>query len=252
MGNRSRKGSKRDLVVAGAIWIVFTVLAEAWALNADLHPLGASNEAEISDEAFNLLVYLGIPVFTLVLTALAYSIVRFRARGDEDGAPVRTHVPFVTGWVAISSFLAVFVIFNPGFVGLDELEEDRDADLTIEVLAKQWNWTYDYAEPGVVLEESRQLVLPSDTRIRFLINSDDVLHSFWVPAFRIKIDAVPGKTTETWVTITETGSFDEDPNFRVQCAELCGTGHARMASEITVMEPDDFDSWAAEMREGSG
>lgn len=241
-----RTSGRRDLYVAAGIWIVFTIVAEAWALNADLHPLGASREADISDDAFDLLLYLGIPVSTFVLTALIYSIIRFRARDEADAAPVRTHSSFVTGWVAVTSFLAVFVIINPGFVGLDELEEDQHADLNIEVLAQQWNWTFDYVEPGVLLEETRQLVLPSDTRIRFAVTSNDVLHSFWIPAFRIKIDAVPGKTTETWVTITETGSFDEDTNFRVQCAELCGTGHARMAAEITVLEPDDFAAWAAD------
>lgn len=246
------KAHRSDFIIAALVWAVLTVAMEVWALNISTHPLGASREAGISDDAFDLLMYLAIPVFTFVLVALVYSVLRFRARDDADAAPMRTHGGFVTGWVAVSSFLAVLVIINPGFVGLDELGEDRNADLTIDVLAQQWNWSFDYVEEGVVLEKSRELVLPSDTRIRFAITSQDVLHAFWVPAFRIKIDAVPGKTTETWVTITETGSFDEDPNFRVQCAELCGTGHARMAAEITVLDPASFASWAEEARGESG
>jgi cytochrome c oxidase subunit 2 len=82
--------------------------------------------------------------------------------------------------------------------------------------------------------------------VKFEITGTDVLHSFWVPAFRMKIDAVPGKVTTLYVTPTVVGAFDDDPNMRVQCAEICGTGHARMRTQVVVVEPDEFEEWLAE------
>ncbi len=240
-------------MVVGALWVLLTVLLEWWALGSELHPLGGSREAEIVDEAFDLLLYLGIPVFAFVISVLAYSIVSFRAGGGQgDGPPVRTNKIFVSAWVGLSTFLAVFVIFNPGLKGMAELDEAAEhPDMTIDVIAEQWSWTYSYIDAGVTLEDADELVLPNETTILFRITSEDVIHSFWVPAFRVKMDAVPGKVTEIAATTTEVGEFSEDVGYRVQCAELCGTGHARMRNRVVVLEPDEFESWLAG-REGTG
>ncbi len=89
--------------------------------------------------------------------------------------------------------------------------------------------------------------MPVDERIKFLVTTpdNDVLHSFWIPAFRMKIDSVPGRVTEVFITPTETGSFDDNVNLRIQCAELCGPGHATMAMEVRVLEKAEFDEWLA-------
>jgi cytochrome c oxidase subunit 2 len=91
-----------------------------------------------------------------------------------------------------------------------------------------------------------EMVLPADRRVKFEVTATDVLHAFWVPAFRMKIDAVPGGVTTTYATPNVTGGRDDDIGFRLVCAELCGTGHSVMAMPVRVVEPDEFEAWVAE------
>ncbi len=240
--------ARRSLTVAAAIWAVATVAVEYLALSVDLHPFAASREARISDHAFDLLLYYAIPVFTFVIVVVGYAIVRHRAAPDDDGdgPPIRNNAAFTGVWMVVTSALAVLVIIHPGFTGLDELRAEPDADLVVDVEAEQWKWTYTYPDSGVSTQDT--LVLPVDTRIRFRITSTDVIHSFWVPAFRIKQDAVPGIVTETMVTPEVVGTFADQDVLRVQCAELCGMGHARMWTTVRVVSGPDFDRWL----EGAG
>lgn len=246
-----RPNNKTDLIIVGMLWITVTAIALWWIATANLHPIGASTNAEITDDAFDLLMYLATPVTTFVLVVLGYSVVRFRARPDdqEEAAPVRGNRLFIAIWIAITAGLSIYVIINPGFTGIDALAANPNADMTIEVTAKQWSWDYTYVEEDLVLVGARELVLPRDTRILFKITSLDVIHSFWVPAFRIKKDAVPGLTTEIYMTATELGDFAEDDGFRTQCAELCGTGHARMRNTVSVLSQSDFDTWVLEAKQ---
>lgn len=267
---REGMSARRDWWIVGAIWIALTVVAEWWAVTRDLHPFAASRESEIIDGAFNLLLYLGIPVFTFVLAVLGYSLVRFSGRrsGAGDGPPLRTNGRFVGAWMAVTSALAVFVIFNPGLKGLAELDEGYDrVDMTVDVVAEQWNWSFEYVDQGVAGRED-ELVLPVDTTVLFRVTSRDVIHSFWIPAFRAKIDAVPGKVTSIVATPTEygcgfltqrdvscwEGSEDgaETTLFRVQCAELCGTGHPRMAASIRVVSESEFAAYIETLRQEQG
>lgn len=183
-------------------------------------------------------------MFTFVVVVVGYSIARHRAGSDDelDGPPIRTNRAFVAAWVVVTSILTVLLII-PGFVGLDKLAAEPDPDMVIDVQAEQWNWTFTYVGSGLTTEDT--LVLPVDTRIKFRITATDVIHSFWIPAFRIKQDAVPGQVTETLVTPEVIGSFGDDPVMRVQCAELCGLGHARMWTKVEVMSRADFDAWIA-------
>ncbi len=242
--------TRGDIVIVAVLWVVTTAAAMWWVLTADFHPLGASTNAEISDEAFDILMYLATPVTTFVLVVLGYSIVRFRTSPDDrgDSEPVRSNRFFVTVWVVITAVLSVYVIFNPGFSGLDALAADTDEQMTIEVVARQWSWGYTYVDQDIEIVKARELILPVDTRILFKITSEDVIHSFWIPAFRIKKDAVPGRITEIYTTATKVGDFAADDGFRTQCAELCGTGHARMRNAVTVMSQDAFDEWVDEVK----
>lgn len=236
---------KRDLVFAGLFWGLLTAVGLFLVLRIDPLPIRAAEEAEIIDDAFRLLLLLGTPVFTFVIAGLAYSVFRFRHPGDTpgEGPPIHTSRPVTWAWFAITSGLAVFIIFNPGLKGLRELRANRNADLVIQVEARKWAWTYRYPQYDLTIEDAQELILPVDRRLRFEITSTDVLHSFWIPAFRMKIDAVPGRTTILFVTPNRTGSFEQDFNLRVQCAELCGTGHARMRTGLSILEQEDFDAW---------
>lgn len=252
--NTSR--NRVDLIIVAVLWVVFTAAGLWWLSTSSLNPIGASTNAEIADDAFDLLMYLAMPVVTFVLIVLFYSTVRFRATAadEDDAAPVRTNRIFTTAWVVISAGLAVYVIFYPGFSGLDALAADNNAEMTIEVTASQWSWDFTYVDEQLELVDADDLVIPIDTRILFKITSVDVIHSFWIPAFRIKKDAVPGLITEIYMTATEFGEFAQDDQFRTQCAELCGTGHARMRTRVTVLSAEDFAGWVEETKsvEASG
>lgn len=236
---------KRDFVYAGIVWVILTILAEYAFLSADYFPVRAAVEAHVIDEAFDLLMALGIPVFTFVTVGLVYAILRFRSEEDsaEDGPPIFTYRPLTWGWFVVTSALAVFVIFNPGIKGLRDLTADRSEDLVVEVTASQWQWDYAYPQYGVQISDAEELVLPVDRRIKFEVTATDVIHSFWVPAFRMKIDAVPGQVNVMRVTPTEKGSFAGDSAIRVQCAELCGTGHPRMRTGVRIVSVEEFQEW---------
>lgn len=239
MGSR-----RRDIAIVAGLWLVLTAAAEWWVSQTRIHPVGASEEAEIVDGAFNLLLYLGIPVFTFVLVVLIYAIFRFRSTDETDGPAIRYDRRFAWPWLAVTAGLAVFVTIHPGLTGLAELAaDDYDADLTVEVTSEQWHWTFDYVDREVTLEDAEEFVLPEGKRVLLRVSSVDVIHSLWIPAFRIKADAVPGRVHDVFLTPTETGGFDTDPNFRVQCAEMCGTGHARMRADVRVVTEAEFESW---------
>ncbi|MCL6650066.1 MAG: hypothetical protein K6U89_17260 [Chloroflexi bacterium] len=115
----------------------------------------------------------------------------------------------------------------------------------VRVEGARWLWKISYPQYGVT---SRELVLPVGRRVRFDVTATDVLHSFWIPAFRMKIDAVPGMTTRVFITPTATGSFEDNFHFRLQCAELCGLGHNLMRSPVRVVDPAEFEAWVARVK----
>ncbi len=238
-------GYKQDAIRVGLLWLGLVVVLEAVWFATEILPRQYAEEAKIIDDAFNLLTILGIPVFSFVVAMLIYSAFRFRSRNDasEDGPPIKTSKPVVVTWLVVTSALALAILINPGFVGLAELRANPEADLVLEVEGQRWQWVVTYPNGAEVRDE---LVLPVDTRIRFDVTSVDVLHSFWVPGFRTKIDAVPGLVTSVYVTPTELGTFTDDVNLRLQCAELCGIGHARMVMPVRVVEKAEFESWMAE------
>lgn len=242
-----RTGRRRDLIITGIVFVALTVAGEFWVIRTDFHPMPASREAGIVDGAFDLLMVLSVPVFAFVIAVLGYALARFRvSHGDAD--PVRHDPRFMWGWLVVSAGLAIFSIFNPGFKGLEELRAEPNADLVIGVTAEQWNWSFSFEEEGLTLEDPGELVLPVDTRIAFEVTSVDVIHSFWIPAFRIKVDAIPGQVETVLTTPTVTGEYEANPMFRVQCAEMCGTGHARMSTAVRVVDQDEFDAWLTGMR----
>jgi cytochrome c oxidase subunit 2 len=238
---------RRDLIIAAIIWAIATAVSLAAAVFLlDPFPTSGAEEAEVIDDAFLVLTYMATPVFGLVVAVLAYSLFRFRSRGEptEDGPAMfgRGTVPRV--WVAVTAALAVVVMINPGLTGLAELRSNKSADLEVNVTGMVWQWLIEYPESGVELISAAgdELVLPAGRRIQFNVTSLDVLHSFWVPAFRVKADAVPGQTYTIYVTLTRTGAPD-DVAYRVQCAELCGLNHTDMSMPVRVVEPAEFDRW---------
>lgn len=236
---------QRHIINVAILWLALTFIGELLLQNAVLIPPGASQQAEVVDEAFRLLFALGLPVFTFGVSVLAYSLVNFRARQDslEAGATIYGHNIFSLGWLGITGALCFLVIIHPGFTGLAKLfAMPREDDLVVKVTGSMWAWRVEYPAYGKSSRE--ELLLPVGRRVRFEVTGTDVLHSFWIPAFRLKIDAVPGMVTTTYANPTEVGSHKTNPMLRIQCAELCGLNHATMMLPVRVVPQAEFDAWA--------
>ncbi len=251
---------RRDVLVVAVLWIVLSVLGVLFAASWDIYPPRAGVEAEHIDEAIRILMMLAAPVFMFVVVMMLYSIWRFRAeREEEEGPPIYTNRPFTVSWLVLTTLLAGVLFYNPGYTGWQFLKSNPTADLVIQVTAAQWHWHVTYPQYDLTIksrpigferiDENQVLALPAGRRIKFEVTSDDVIHSFWIPALRLKVDAVPGIVTTMYTTVTETGSYEESSVFRVQCAELCGTGHPRMTMPVVILEPEEFEKWIQEQKE---
>jgi cytochrome c oxidase subunit II len=196
-------------------------------------PVIASREAKIENTAFVLLTVLSVPVLMFVVVGLAYSALRFRANGDEaDGPPVHGNRGFQAAWLIIS-FVLVIGLFGYGAFGLVDIRGAQASEFEVNVRAEQWAWHFEY--PGGV--KSKELHIPVGERVHLVINSDDVVHSFWVPAFGVKQDAVPGRPTQIYLTATVAGTY---PGL---CAELCGFGHTGMRMTVVVSDRPALEDW---------
>ena len=239
---------KRDFLVVALLWGALTLAAELIILSWDVLPLAAAEEALVVDHAYRVLTALAAPVFAFVVATLIYCALRFRRRGtsEEDGPAIFINRAVVATWLVVTSALTVLVIIYPGTTGLLELRRhaQADTDLVVQVEGSRWAWKTTYPQHRVVTYG--EIVLPVGQTVRFDVTATDVLHSFWVPAFRMKVDAVPGRVTTIYATPNRTGSMADDSGFRLQCAELCGLGHYVMRAPVRVVEPAEFEAWLSQ------
>jgi len=243
---------RRDLTLFAIVWALVTLASLAVAyfiLKEVTFPTVGAEEAHIIDGAFMALTYLATPVFGVVIAAMVVSVLRHRSSGpSEDGQRIlgTGRIPVI--WLGVTSALAVLVIVYPGLWGLIELADHDDPGLEINVTGQMWSWTVEYPEAGVRVLGAQEMVLPKDETIKVNVVSLDILHSFWVPAFRQKIDALPGDQKTIYITPNAVGD-PSDSAYRLQCAELCGVGHAIMAMPVRVVEKADFDTWLTEQKQ---
>jgi cytochrome c oxidase subunit II len=209
-------------------------------------PDAASEQAGIIDSVYWVVTIICVVVFAVVAGVSGYAVYKFRAPpGDsDDGSPIHGHTGLEIVWTIIPTILVTGIAVYSG-VALAQAEDLPADHGTIEVTAEQFAWTFTY--PDIEVEGGKplttgELVLPVDQAVQFEITSKDVIHSFWVPEWRMKQDAVKGITTRTTVTPTELGTFP------VICTELCGLGHAIMRSQARVLSPADFEAWVEEQR----
>lgn len=242
---------RRDWLFVAGIWIVLTAAGEYAAFTWSMLPEGYTREATVVSDAYLLLLAFAVPVFTFTVTMLGYTAVRFRSRGRpaEDGPNLVATPRVVTIWLVVTTGLALTVLIDPGFTGIRELRGDPSADMVVDVVGQRWSWQITYDNGAATgLEPGDEMVVPVDTRIRFDVTATDVIHSFWIPAFGLKIDAVPGRTTEMFVTTERTGDNATDAKLRVQCAELCGLGHAEMALPVRIVDRAEFETWVRDLQ----
>jgi len=227
----------KHFIVAGVLVIVVTALLIVGLNAVNLVPNLASKEGEFVDLMFQAQIYVIAFVFSLIIVLMLYSVVVFRRKpGDSsDGAYIKGNTPLEITWTVIP----LIVVMGFGIWGAGQLSEITAGDpdeLVVEVTGFQFGWRFDYPDHEF---SSNELYLPADRQVLFKITSTDVIHSFWVPEFRIKQDAVPGRWTTLRVTPTDVGDY------RIRCAEMCGYAHSAMYAPVVVVEPGDFEAWLA-------
>lgn len=253
----SRTSPRRTWATVVVVWAAVTALAVAGAKALRL-PQGFGREADVFDEAFRFLMYMGAPVFGAVVAVVVISVLAYRSRSPSaaasgsgaaplDGEHIVAVPKLDAAWLVITFALTVMVIVNPGLVGLARFFDAgaRD-DHVVQVEAVRFGWFITYPDRGVTVTD--ELVLPVHRRTRFEVTSKDVVHAFWIPALRVKIDAVPGRTTTISTTPEKEGTFEQDEGLRLQCAEMCGVGHSKMAIPVKLVTPDEFDRWLSEQK----
>jgi cytochrome c oxidase subunit II len=228
-----------------AIGLLVGAITAAIAVFIPWLPDQASEEADWIDFVFWFTTVICIMIFALVAAVTIYSVFKFRVRPDDDsdGPPIHGHTGLEIVWTAVPAIL-VTAIAVVSSVALAQNESIPDDHLTVEVTARQFVWRFKYPQYGGI--ESGILYLPKGRTAELRLKSLDVIHSFWVPEFRQKQDAVPGTETHVAVTPTKTGRYP------LVCTELCGLGHAVMRTKSFVLEEAAFEKWAREQRAPSG
>jgi cytochrome c oxidase subunit 2 len=241
-----------------AIGTVASIIGVAVALSIRWFPKSADTASHKIDTLYDVLLICSVPVFVLVMTVAIYSVVKFRARpGDmSDGAPIHGNTRLEVVWVTIP-FLMVTGLAIYGWVVLNDVEAKKPNERVINVVAQQFTWHFQYAkdsptgDPGTCggsgsnQVSTNQLELAKDQPVYFRICAKDVIHSFWVPEFRLKEDAVPGQTTHIRLTPNRIG------NYTVVCAELCGLGHSAMRVPVHVVPQQQFNTWLSQQTKGT-
>jgi cytochrome c oxidase subunit II len=237
-------GEKHPVARMIGIGVFASLIGIAITLYMDWFPEDASGAAGDIDTLYDVLLICSVPVFILVMTIAIYSVVRFRAKpGDMgDGPPIHGNTRLEIIWVTIP-FIMVTALATYGWIVLDDIEAKADDEMVVNVTGQQFTWTFEY--PGQKVN-SETLVLPENQPVEFRIKSRDVIHSFWVPEFRLKSDAVPGLTTMIRLTPDRIGRYE------VVCAELCGLGHSTMRQFVRVVPPGDFENWLERQAEEGG
>src|SRR3954470_16960862 len=211
-----------------AIAIIASLLGIALGLLIDWFPVQGSTQAKKIDTFYDVLIIASVPMFVLVVAVVLYSVYRFRMRpGEEDmdGPPIHGNTRLEVIWTIVPAVM-MLALCTYAYVILHDAEKAPAAgvakELDVTVVGEQFAWSFIYpaAEKGGKEITTPQLYLPKGRSVLFHVHTKDVLHDFWVPAFRWKIDAVPGIETLYRVTPTRTGRYP------VVCAELCGLGHA--------------------------
>jgi cytochrome c oxidase subunit 2 len=241
--------------------LVMTSAKADWAVNM---PVGVT---DISAETYDLhmmvlgvCTIIGIVVFGLII----YALVNFRKSKDVEPATFSHNTIAEIVWIVVPT-LIIIAMAVPSAKTLVKIEDNRNTEMTIKITGYQWKWHYEYIDQGVsfyssldrrsnearrlnsgidpetvenyLLEVDNRLIVPVDTKIRYLLTSNDVLHAWWVPEIAIKKDAVPGFINEGWFRINEAGIY------RGQCAELCGKDHGFMPVVVEALPKDEYRAW---------
>jgi cytochrome c oxidase subunit 2 len=230
----------RHYVIVGILIFVVTILIYVGLDAVGLMPIQASSQAVDIDWMWNLEVIAMAFLFALIVVPMAYSLVVFRRRkGDTtDAEHMEGNTKLEIAWTIVPLFIVMAYAYL-GAINLAAIQRADPDAMVVRVTGLQWSWTFEYPPVDGVVVTSKELHVPVGKQILLRMTSNDVIHSFWVPEFRVKQDVVPGRLTELRVTPTLEG------NYKVRCAELCGTAHYSMENPVVVSSQEEFDAWFA-------
>lgn len=251
--------AQKSLLIAVAL--LASPAMAAWNLNM---PEGVT---EISHQVYGLHMTVMGACFVaaiLVYGLIMYSLIKHRKSKGAKASQFHESTTVEVVWTALP-LLILIILAVPATKTLIAMEDSRESEMTIKVTGFQWKWHYEYIGEDVgfystlstpasqiynreekgehyLLEVDNKLVLPVDTKVRFLTTSADVIHSWWVPDFGWKKDAIPGVVNDAWTEIQEPGIY------RGQCAELCGKDHGYMPIVVEALSKEDYQAWLAEQK----
>jgi cytochrome c oxidase subunit 2 len=230
----------KHVVIIFVLVVACTFLIHTGLTNIGLLPTEASAQAVEIDQLFGIHIWLISALFSLIMVVLIYSLIVFRRKKGEtgDGAYITGNSTLEVLWTAIP-LLAVIVLAYIGGKSLGVIRRIDPSAMQVKVTAGQWFWQYQYPDYGITTTD---LYLPVGRQVDLVMTSNDVIHSFWVPEFRVKQDLVPGHTTDLRITPTLIGDY------KVRCAELCGASHAYMEGLVKVVSQGDFDNWISQQQ----
>lgn len=247
----------------GGLFLMATAgnAAASWTVNM------SPGATEVSRSVFNLhmtIFWISVIIGAMVFGVMLWSMIMHRRSRGAVPATFHENLTVEILWTVIPLLILIGMAV-PATKTLIEIYDTEDADLDILITGYQWRWQYNYMGEGVsfmsnmatpreqitnqqakgehyLLEVDEPLVVPTGQKVRFLITSADVIHSWWVPALAVKKDAIPGFINESWTRIDEPGIY------RGQCTELCGRDHAFMPIVVEARTPEDFAAWLAERK----
>ena len=222
-----------------AIGVVIGVAVALVAVLLQWLPASATEEFDRIQDIYWFATWMSVVIFSLVAAVVVYSVWKWRVPPDDDaeGPPIHGHTGLEIAWTAIPAILVIALGIVSAVV-LSENGDVKDDALQVKAIGQQFAWKFAYPEHGDF--ETGQLVLPVGRQAEFTMEAVDVIHSFWVPNFGQKMDAVPGIETTILVTPKHTGEF------AVVCTELCGLGHATMRAKARVVTEAEFNQWIEE------
>jgi len=193
------------------------------------------------DNVFLLIIAISTALFLLVTGLMLAFVLRYRRSRHPQAEEVKGSTSLEVAWTLIPTLL-VLVMFWYGYKGFKVLRRPPPGSLEVTVTGRMWDWGFEYANG----KKSEKLYVPLGRPVKVNLRAADVIHSFYVPAFRVKEDAVPGKESYLWFKPESMGPAD------IFCAEFCGQRHAYMLSQVIVMEPAEFERWMAAPEAGKG
>src|SRR5919202_2649911 len=240
-----RRAPRRTAAQMAIVGVVASIVGIAAGLLINWFPPAASTQADKIDTLWDVLLIASGSIFVLGTTVIGFSVLNFRMRpGEEgiDGPPIHGNTRLEVIWTALPAILIVGLV-TYAYVVLRDIEKEPalasgQKERVVRVYGEQFAWTFEYNEGGKRIK-SAQLYLPVDESVKFEVRSKDVIHDFWVPDFRMKIDAVPGIVTTYRVTPKSSAIGAH----QIVCAELCGLGHAFMRQTAHVMTKPQFAAW---------